>query len=103
MSSSNTGLNRQWAGLDTNQRRLTPMDLQPISDKSQEQENKEVTQPACLPIQTSLQTNPENGPKQADSYPSGLQEIIDRWDDLPEHIKAAIQALVESVNRKEKP
>ena len=30
MSLIDTGLNRQWAGLDSNQRRLTPMGLQPI-------------------------------------------------------------------------
>ena len=30
MTTHVTGLNHQWAGLDSNQRRLTPMGLQPI-------------------------------------------------------------------------
>ena len=30
MTTDVTGSNRQWAGLDSNQRRLTPMGLQPI-------------------------------------------------------------------------
>jgi len=55
-------------------------------------------QPPCSCLQTSLQKESENGPKQADSCPPELREIIDRWDTLPEHIKAAISALVKSVN-----
>ena len=32
-------------------------------------------------------------------FPPELQEIIDRWDNLPEHIREAIQALVKAYKR----
>jgi hypothetical protein len=96
MSLIDTGSNRQWAGLDSNQRRLTSMGLQPISEDSQEHDNKEVTQPPCSSLQTSLQTNPENDPKQADSLPPELMKIVEAWPDLPNNIKAAVMVLVDS-------
>jgi hypothetical protein len=94
MSLIDTGSDRQWAGLDSNQRRLTSMGLQPISEDSQEHDNKEVTQPPCSSLQTSLQTNPENDPKQAETMPPELLKIVEAWPELPEHIRQAIMALV---------
>jgi len=46
---------------------------------------------------TSLQTNPENGPRSKQNLPADLAEIVAVWPELAEHIKAAIKALVKSV------
>ena len=51
------------------------------------------------PLHTSLHIESENSQNQPDSYPPELQEIINRWGDLLEHIKAAIQALVKSFSK----
>jgi hypothetical protein len=77
MTVIDTGSNRQWAGLDSNQRRLTPMGLQPIPDDPQGHQNKELTQPPYSCLQTSLQTKAENTQKQTDSLPPELQKIVE--------------------------
>ena len=56
--------------------------------------NKELIDTPPKPLQTSLQKDSENGPIQADSYPPELLRIAKVWDNLPEHIREAIQALV---------
>ena len=49
-------------------------------------------------LQTSLQTNPEKGPNQAEKQgselPFDLAAVVKAWPTLPEHIRAAIRALV---------
>ena len=70
--------------------------MSPLVNSAKAIEDKELMKKGDSPLQTSLQTKPENGPKQADSMPPELWTIVDCWDDLPEHIKAAIMALVNS-------
>ena len=74
--------------------------LQTVAQNSQPQEKQELTTQPKQCLQTSLQTNSENNQKQAQidtqNLPADLAEIIDVWPELPEHIKAAIKALVQT-------
>ncbi|RKY13057.1 MAG: hypothetical protein DRP52_03675 [Planctomycetota bacterium] len=58
--------------------------------------NKELTGSPQNPLQTSLQKDSEDTSDQGNSYPAELQELINQWDELPEHVRQTIQMLVES-------
>ncbi len=66
---------------------------------SQGESSTELTDPAESRLQTSLQTNPENGPNPGPNHPTDLAEIMAVWPHLPEHIKAAIMALIQASNK----
>ena len=93
--------NNKWAGLDSNQRKLTLMGLQPIPLKSQPTGKQQLTTPQKDCVQTSVQTKTKNDQKQAQKLPDDLAEIVVVWPDLPEHIKAAVKALVGTRKEKE--
>ena len=78
------------------------MGLQPIPKKSQPQQKQTLINTPKQRLQTSLQTNPENDPKSALKLPDDLVEIVTVWPELPEHIKAAIKALVQTHITEEK-
>jgi hypothetical protein len=44
-------------------------------------------------------SKPEDGLKAPAPLPSALAEIVTVWPELPEHIKAAIKALVQTHNK----
>ncbi|MCX5637106.1 MAG: hypothetical protein NTX52_05370, partial [Planctomycetota bacterium] len=69
-------------------------DFQSVDEKSQPQQKQELIDTQSERLQTSLQKNPENGQKSGDNLPDDLAEIVAAWPELPEHIKAAIKALV---------
>ncbi|MBN1546923.1 MAG: hypothetical protein JW902_09710, partial [Syntrophaceae bacterium] len=50
-------------------------------------------------LQTSLQKNSENDQNRDDVLPDDLADIVALWPELPEHIKAAIKALVGSYEK----
>jgi len=69
-------------------------DFQSVDDKSQPQQKQTLITNPEQRLQTSLQTNPENHLKSADNLPDDLADIVTAWPELPEHIKAAIKALL---------
>ena len=92
-----------WAGLDSNQCKLTLMGLQPIPTKSQTTETKQLTASNKSSVQTSVQTKTENTPKRAESQPQNLPpdlaEIVAVWPELPGHIRQAIRMLVQGYSK----
>jgi len=54
---------------------------------TQEQTNKALTE------QSETNTRDYHGQS---SYPVELQELINQWDDLPEHVRQTIQMLVDA-------
>ena len=59
---------------------------------SQPPVNKKDNKPPCPTTNHETVHNPVHN----SDFPSDLQEIIKRWDGLPEHIKAAIKALMQT-------
>jgi len=81
---------------------LQPSDSKSANIKSQSHANKELTESPNRRLQTSLQTKSENTTKTHEKLPEELAEIVSSWPKLPEHIKAAIKALIQSYNESEK-
>ncbi len=75
--------------------------MQTVAQNSQGQQKQELTTPPKQRLQTSLQTKTKNSPKQASKQaqklPADLAEIVAVWPELPEYIKAAIKALVQTI------
>jgi len=86
--------------LDSNQRRLTPTGLQPVTVKSQLSKEQELTTPDKRSVQTRVQTKSKNGRNRALKVPADLAEIAAVWPELPGHIKATIIVLLLSQLKK---
>ena len=75
-------------------------DFQSVAEKSQASTKQELTKPTESSVQTSVQTNSENGQKQdkqaLPELSQDIAEIVTVWPELPEYIKAAIKALVQT-------
>ena len=61
---------------------------------SQPSKNEEVKAPPCH----THEHKAVHDPVHHSVFCSELQQIIDRWDSLPEYIKAAIKALIQTHN-----
>ena len=77
-------------------------DFQSVDEKSQTQSKQDVSNTPINSLQTSLQKKSENGQNQGDKLPDDLAEIVCLWPELPEHIKVAIKALVQTFIREDK-
>jgi len=75
------------------------MGLQPIPLKSQLSTKQALTTSQKDCVQTSVQKKTKNEQKQTQDLPEDLAEIVAIWPELPEHIKAAIKALVQTCDR----
>ena len=71
-------------------------DFQSVDEKSQPQQKQTLIIKPEQRLQTSLQKDSENGQKSADNLPDDLAEIVMVWPELPEHIKAAVKAMIET-------
>jgi hypothetical protein len=68
--------------------KIPPRGVEPLNENQQAVDNKELTKTANPVFDTSLAILLQRYPE--------LQEIISAWPNLPEHIKAAIKALIQT-------
>ena len=71
-------------------------DFQSVDEKSQPQQKQTLIIKPEQRLQTSLQKDFENSQKSADNLSDDLLEIVAVWPELPEHLKAAIRALIQT-------
>ncbi len=58
--------------------------------------NKDLQPDETGAYKPAYKDNPKMAKNQADYLPSDLAEIVTVWPELPEHIKAAIKALIQT-------
>jgi hypothetical protein len=77
-------------------RRITV--LQTAASKSQPAKKQALTTPQEHRVQTKSKNSLKQASNQAQKLPADLVEVVAVWPELPEHIKAAIKALVQTHN-----
>jgi len=68
----------------------------PSPENSNSDNNKDLQSQASGAYKPAYKENPKTAKNLAENLPNDLAEIVAAWPELPEHIKAAIKALVHS-------
>jgi hypothetical protein len=70
----------------------------PTHENGKDGQNKDLQQNESGAYKPAYKDNSKTHENQVDSLPPDLTEIVAVWPDLPEHIKAAIKALIQTHN-----
>ena len=72
--------------------------MSPLGQEDKTQQSKDLKQGGNEAYTPAYKQGPKTPQKVQNSLPPDLAEIVSVWPDLPEHIKAAIKALVQTFN-----
>ena len=68
----------------------------PLHKNTKDSKNKDLEKQQLPTVAPAYKQNPKTGQNEPVELPSDLTEIVTVWPELPEHIKAAIKALVQT-------
>ena len=71
----------------------------PLSKNDNHKESKDLQQTETSAYKPAYKENPKTGQNEPVELPPDLAEIVAVWPSLPEHIKAAIKALLQTHNK----
>ena len=99
MSSDDTGLEStgRW-GIRTHD----PLIKSQLHKNDNDCKNKDLQQAESGAYKPAYKQNPKTGQNEPVELPSDLAEIVAVWPSLPEHIKAAIKALIQTQETEKK-
>ena len=67
-----------------------------MSENDKPTDNKDLPQAESGAYKPAYKENPKTGQNQGETPPDDLAKVVAVWPELPEHIKAAVKALVSS-------
>ena len=73
-----------------------PLIKSPPHKNANNSNNKDLGQPKITAYKPAYKQNQKTAQKESDPLSSDLTQIVEVWPELPEHIKAAIKAIIET-------
>ena len=73
----------------------------PMLENAKGSKSKDLQEQQLTTVALAYKQNPKTGQNETVELPTDLAEIVAVWPELPEHIKAAVKALVDTHKRKE--